>query len=269
MTRLASAGINLALLATIIVFGAPLVWVVVLAFDRHTSATWPWPEDPTLANVRVLFNDLEIGRALRNSLIVSTAVMLVSTMTSALAGFGLSRFDWRGKSLVVYGLLLLYSFPLAATMVPINDLARRLDIFNTYSGLILAQSAAVLPLSIWLMKGSFDAVPRALQDAAEVDGSSKLRAWFEILVPLVRSGLAVVAGLAFFIAWSDVILVTALVRGLPMATVSLRFMTAAQGDLDAPVAAALGLIYIGPVLMLFLLLRRAIVRGFGSAVYSA
>jgi multiple sugar transport system permease protein len=269
MTRFSAVAINLALMATIVVFGAPLLWVIVLAFDRHTGASWPWPQDPTFDNFRVLFSEMEIRRSLRNSLIVSTGVMLVAVATSALAGFGLSRLDVKGKSLVVYGLLLLYSFPLAATMVPINDLARRLDLFNTYRGLILAQAATVLPLTIWLMKGYFDAVPRSLEEAAEVDGCSRARAWLEILVPLVRSGLAVVAGLSFFIAWSDVILVTALVRGLSMATVSLRFMTAAQEGLDAPIVAALGLIYIGPVLLLFVVLRRAIMRGFASAAYSA
>jgi len=257
--------INLALLLVILIFGLPFVWVVVLAFDREVGAAWPWPNEPTLANFRTLLDEEEIGTALKNSLLVVSLTTLLAVALSALAGFGLSRLAWRWTGLAAFGLLLLYTFPLSTTMVPINDLARRLELDNTYFGLILAQTAIALPFLIWLMKGYFDAIPRHIQEAAELDGASRLRSWFDVLLPLVRPGLAVTAGLAFLTAWSEVLLVAAIVRGLPMATVSLRFMSAAQGDLDAPVVAALGVLYMTPVLVLFLVLRRAIASGIGSA----
>lgn len=268
MSRWARFALNSALIAVLLVFGAPFLWIAALAFDRTTGAAWPWPQEPTFDNARQLFTEFEIGAALRNSVIVSAGVAALSVAVAALAGYGLSRAPWRGKSAVAYGLLLLYSFPFVATMTPINDLARRLDLFNTHLGLILAQTAVVLPLSIWLMKGSFDAIPPSLQEAAEVDGGTELHAWLNVLLPLIRPALAVVFGLSFAISWADFVLATALIRGQSMATVSLRFASGAQGGMDAPVVAALGLISIAPVLAIFMALRRSILRGFESA-YSA
>lgn len=256
---------NAALLLVILVFGAPFVWVVVLAFDREVGAAWPWPNDPTLDNFRMLFDEWEIGQALENSLLVVSITTVLAAVLSALAGFGLSRLAWRWTAVAAFGLLLLYSFPLSATMVPINDLARRLHLDNTYQGLILAQSAVVLPFLIYLMKGYFDAIPRHIQEAAEVDGATRLQAWRQVLLPLVRPGLAVVAGLAFLGAWSEVLLVSAMVLGRPMATVSLRFMTEAQTGRNFTEVAALGVLYMVPVFALFLVLRRAIANGIGSA----
>jgi multiple sugar transport system permease protein len=257
---------NAALLLVILIFGAPFVWVGVLAFDREVGATWPWPNDPTLDNFRTLFDDeWNIGQALENSLLVVSVTTVLAALLSALAGFGLSRLAWRWTTVAAFGLLLLYTFPLSATMVPVNDLARRMHIDNTYQGLILAQTAVVLPFLIYLMKGYFDAIPRHIQEAAEVDGASRLQAWRQVLLPLVRPGLAVVAGLAFLGAWSEVLLVSAMVLGRPMATVSLRFMTGAQSGKDVTVVAALGVLYMAPVLALFLVLRKAIASGIGSA----
>jgi multiple sugar transport system permease protein len=253
------------LVTVLLVFGAPFLWIVAMAFDRAGGAAWPWPSQPTLENFRTLFDQMRIAHALRNSAIVASSTTVLAVITSALAGFGLSRVSWKQKNVAAYSLLILYTFPVSVTMVPINDLARRLHLNNTFRGLILVQTAAALPFLIWLMKGYFDAVPRSLQEAAEIDGRSLLRAWAEILLPLVRPGLAVVAGLAFLTAWADVLLVVAIVRGQQMATISLRFMTAAEGKADGPVTAAIGVLYIAPALALFLVLRRAFVRGMANA----
>ncbi len=264
-SRISRFGMNAALIATTVVFGAPFVWVIVLAFDRGSAGAVPWPEETTLDNFRTLINDMNIGRALRNSLIVVVATTVLALITSALAGYGLSRITWRRKTLAAYSLLLLYTFPLSATMVPINDLARRLELHNTFRGLVLAQTAVTLPFLIWLMKGFFDAIPRSLQEAAELDGRTRFRAWAEVLLPAVRPGLAVVAGFAFLNAWAEVLLVVAMVSGQRMAPVSLRFMTAAQGSGDPRVTAALGVLYMAPVLILFAVLRRSMAQGIGNA----
>jgi multiple sugar transport system permease protein len=263
--RIGSLGMNAALLTTTLVFGSPFIWVIVLAFDRSAGGAVPWPKDATFDNFRTLFDEMKVGTALRNSLIVVLSTTALAAITSALAGYGLSRISWKRKTLAAYSLLLLYTFPLSATMVPINDLARRLELHNTYRGLILAQTAIALPFLTWLMKGFFDTIPRSLQEAAELDGRSRFRAWAEILLPIVRPGIAVVAGFAFLNAWAEVLLVVALVRGQSMAPVSLRFMTAAQGSVDPPVTAALGILYMAPVLILFALLRRSMAKGFGNA----
>ena len=101
-------------------------------------------------------------------------------------------------------MLLLQTIPLAVTMVPIYDLAMRLRLQDGYPGLILTYAAVPLPLLVWLMKGFTDAVPRDIDEAARLDGASALRAWFDVILPATVPGLAVVAGLAFASAWSEV-----------------------------------------------------------------
>jgi multiple sugar transport system permease protein len=241
--RWADAGVNAALLLTALFFGAPFLWIAALAFDRGAGGAIPWPEEPTLDQFRYLFDELAVGRSLRNSLIVVGATTVLATVTAALAGYGLSRIGWRQKTAAAYGLLLLYTFPVSATMVPIYDLSRRLGLYNTYQGLIVAHTALVLPLLVWLMKGFFDAVPRSIEEAARLDGRSRLRAWAEVLVPLVKPGLAVVAGFAFLNAWAEVLLVIAMVRGTEHATIALRFMTATEQE-TIQATAAIGLHYI-------------------------
>jgi multiple sugar transport system permease protein len=252
---------NLALVLVMVAFGSPFLWVLGSAFDRAPVNNVPWPNEVSLDNFRFLFEERNVGLAIRNSLLVAGSSMVLSTLTASLAGFGLSRIRWRGKDIAVYGVILLYTFPLAITMVAIYDLAGRLNLLDTYRGLILAHTAITLPFLIWLMKSFYDSIPRYLDEAARLDGRSILQTWWEILLPLTKPGLAVAAGLAFVAAWSEALLVIVLVTRADLTTVSLQFFFAADRGGDAQVTAALAVLYLTPVLLLFLGLRRLMTRG--------
>jgi multiple sugar transport system permease protein len=256
---LAGLATNGALVLVIVFFGAPFLWIMGAALDDAPIDRAPWPSQPTLENFRVLFEEEDAGLAVRNSLIIATSCMVLGTVLAALAGFGLSRIRMRRKQEIVYVVLLLYAMPLAVTMVAVYDLGNRLDLINTYRGLIVAQTALMLPFLTWLMKGFYDAVPRDLDEAAWLDGGSILRAWLEVLTPLTKAGLVVTAGLAFVIAWSDVLLIIVLVTDTDMATLSQQFLTSAENSREATTA-ALGMLYFVPVLLVFLLLRRVMLR---------
>jgi multiple sugar transport system permease protein len=233
---------------------------VAAAFDNDPGKYVPWPNEPTFDNFRYLWNERDVGHALRNSLFVSVSAMVLATILASLAGFALSRLRFRHKTYAVYAVLLLYAIPIAATMVAIYDLADRLDLIDTYYGLILAQTAMILPFLVWLMKGFYDGLPRYLDEAAAIDGRSTWRAWFDILLPLSKTGLAITAGFAFTAAWSEVLLVIIMITQADKATLPLQFFFSASGRGDAQVTAALGVLYLAPVLLLFLVLRRWMVR---------
>jgi len=252
---------NAALLLVIVAFGAPFLWIVAASLDRAKITSWPWPSEPSLANFRSLFNERETGHALRNSLIVATSTMLLATVTAALAGYGLSRMTFRRKSILAYAILLLQSIPLAVTMIPIYDLAIRLRLQDTYRGLILTHTAVSLPLLIWLMKGFCDAVPRETEEAAWLDGASMLRTWRGVVLPQTYAGIAVVAGFAFANAWAEVLMVVILVTDVAKETLPFQFFYAADAGGETQTTAALGVLYVFPVLLLFLALRRLMVRG--------
>lgn len=257
---------QVALVATILFFGAPFLWIVAAAFDRTPSSNdLPWPAAPTLHNFASLFRDLSFAVPLRNSLIVAVATMLLATAAVALAGYALSRLAFRAKHRLAYAILLLQTLPLSATMVPIYDLCRRLGLRNSYLGLILVHTAIALPLLVWLMKGFFDTVPRDLEEAAWLDGSGRLRAWREVVLPIVRSGLALVAGFAFFTAWAEVLMALILIDDDAKRTVALAFYQAIA-TASAPVVAAMGVLYVLPVLVLFLAGRRLLAQGVADSL---
>jgi multiple sugar transport system permease protein len=251
---------NLGLVLVTLFFATPFLWIVAAAFDHDPGKYVPWPNEPTFDNFRYLWNERDVGHALRNSLFVSVSAMILATILASLAGFALSRLRFRHKTYAVYAVLLLYAIPIAATMVAIYDLADRLDLIDTYYGLILAQTAMILPFLVWLMKGFYDGLPRYLDEAAAIDGRSTWRAWFDILLPLSKTGLAITAGFAFTAAWSEVLLVIIMITQADKATLPLQFFFSASGRGDAQVTAALGVLYLAPVLLLFLVLRRWMVR---------
>jgi ABC-type glycerol-3-phosphate transport system permease component len=254
--------------------GTRLEWVIVhllylIMFDGDAVAYIRWPAEPTFGNFTYVFRHFRIGRALVNSLFIATATMLLSVVLVSLAGYSLSRLQFGFKSVITYGVLVLQTMPLSATMVPIYGLARDLNLRNSYLGLILVHAAIEMPFLIWLMKGFFDTIPRYLEEAAWLDGRSKLRAWWEVVMPVARPGIAVVAGFAFLNAWSEVLMVIILVDDPGKSTIPLAFyqtFRSAGGytEVNYGLVAAVGVLYVLPVIALFFSLRRMLVRGLMS-----
>jgi ABC-type glycerol-3-phosphate transport system permease component len=268
-TRLEWIVIHLLYLVIVVFFFSPFLWLLTAAFDGDAVAYIRWPAQPTFHNFTYIFQHFHIGRALANSLFVSTATMILSVVLVSLAAYSLSRLEFGLKSGVTYGVLVLQTMPLSATMVPIYGLARDLHLRNSYLGLILVHSAIEMPFLIWLMKGFFDTVPRYLEEAAWLDGRSKLRAWWEVVMPVARPGIIVIAGFAFLNAWSEVLMVIILVDDPRKSTIPLAFYQAVKSaggytEVNYGLIAAVGVIYVLPVIALFFSLRKMMVRGLMS-----
>lgn len=251
-------------------FLVPFLWLLSAAFDAKASAYIQWPVEPTLMNFARLFTDYDFGRVLFNSMFVAIATMILVVIAVSLAGYSISRLDFRRKDWITYGVLLLQTMPISATMVPIYGLSRQLGLRNSYLGLVLISAAIELPFLVWLMKGFFDSIPRHLEEAAWLDGRTRLRALFEIVVPLARPGLGIAAGLAFLSAWAEVLLVIILIDTQELTTVPLAFYQAmrTQGgytEVKYGVIAAMAVLYIIPVMVVFFGARRFMVRGLMSS----
>jgi multiple sugar transport system permease protein len=257
--------IRIALVVVIIVFAAPFLLLVARSLDGARNTAWPWPAEPTLEHFRTLLDRRAFETAVKNSVVVSFFTMLLAVPAASLAGYGLSRLKYRRKIWIAYGILLLTAIPLSATMVPIYDLTRRLHLENTYTGLVLTHLAISLPLLVWLMKGYHDAIPVSQEEAAWTDGASVFRAWREIVFPQTLAGVAVVAGFALAYAWAEVLMVVIVVDTAAMETLPFQFFYAADQGGGDQVTAALGVLYVLPVLLVFLALRRLMIRGLVDA----
>jgi multiple sugar transport system permease protein len=265
--RVLESGLIYVIFAVVIAFFlVPFVWLFLAAFDAKAGPYIRWPDRFTFDNFVFIFRELNFSTAIGNSLFIASATMLLDVLTVALAAYSLSRVQIRRKDWLMYGLLLLQTMPITATMVPIYGLARTLGLRNSYLGLILVHAALDLPFLVWLLKGFFDTVPRYLEEAAWLDGRGKLRALFEIVVPVAAPGLGVVAGLSFLNAWSEVLMVLILVDKPEMMTVPLAFyqtFRSAGGytEVHYELIAAMGLLYLLPVMLLFLVTRSFLVKG--------
>ncbi len=269
-SRLEFVLMHAAFLAIAAFFLAPFVWLFTAAFDAQAQAYIRWPEQLTLDNFVQIFERYAFATALQNSVFVAVSTMLLTVGVVSLAGYSLSRIELRQKAWITYAILLLQTMPLSATMVPIYGLARELGLRNSYLGLILIHSAIELPFLVWLMKGFFDSVPRHLEEAAWLDGRTKFRALFEIVLPVARPGIAVAAGLSFLSAWAEVLMVLILVDQQGMKTIPLAFyetFRTAGGytEVQYGLVAAMGVLYVLPVMAVFFATRRLMVRGLMSS----
>jgi multiple sugar transport system permease protein len=258
--------VHLVFIVLAIFFIVPFLWLFSAAFDDKASAFVQLPVAPTINNFIRIFTEHDFARVLANSLFVAIATMLLVVATVSLAGYSLSRLDLKHKDWITYAVLLLQTMPLSATMVPIYGLARQLGLRNSYVGLILIHAAIELPFLVWLMKGFFDSIPRHLEEAAWLDGRTRLRALIEIVLPLARPGLGIAAGLSFLSAWAEVLMVVILIDQEDLKTVPLAFYEAmrTQGgytEVQYGVIAAMAVMYLLPVMIVFFGARRLMIRG--------
>lgn len=139
----------------------------------------------------------------RNSMIVSSCTVLLSIITSFLAGYALSRFPIKFKGLIIAGILSIQMFPIVNILVSLYTLFNSWKLLNTYLGLILSSTTFCLPLSVMLLKSFFDTVPKSLDEAALIDGCGRIRVLWSILLPTIIPGILAVGIFTFMKSWDD------------------------------------------------------------------
>jgi ABC-type glycerol-3-phosphate transport system permease component len=218
------------------------------------------PATPSFANFQFLIARSDFGIWIRNSFIVATGAAVGSLIPAILGGYTLSRY--RGKALGFYAstLLVVSIFPAMVILIPLFIVIRDLGLIDTFGSVIVLLSAALLPYSTWVARGFFDGIPLELEEAAWVDGASRLRALVLIVVPLSGAGVAAIGVLSFMTVWNEYLFASLFLRDESMLTVSvgLRFYTNQYvTDLGSLMAAATMAML--PSLVLLLLLRKYVV----------
>ncbi len=143
-----------------------------------------------------------IWRVTLNTFMIAISMTIFVVMISSLAGYALSRQNFRGRKSFLSGTLLLHAFPSVTLLIGIYFVLRTLKLYNTTLGVALVMIGFELPLGIWLMKGFFDNVSWDMERAALIDGASRLRVWGEIILPTIKPGIAALAIFAFISGWN-------------------------------------------------------------------
>ena len=202
--------LRLAALIVIVNGTFPILWILATSLKTETELTRrpiTWlPDDPTLANYLRAFAEQPLLTYILNSVIVATLSTLLSILVAALAAYALARLRIPGRTLVLATLVAVSTFPLITLMVPLFQLMRALGILNTYLALILPYAVLNLPVCTLVLTSFFQGIPQDLENAAMIDGCSRLGALWRIIMPLAAPGVFTAAILAFVNAWDEFLL---------------------------------------------------------------
>jgi multiple sugar transport system permease protein len=243
----------------------PIAWMLLTSLkppEAIRTSDLVFMFTPTLENYRNLFfGGNRAGSFLVNSLLVSIISTFIALALGSLAGYGMAHWRSRHKKDVSFWILSTRMAPIAAVIVPLFIMFRIAGLVNTIPGLILACLTFNLPFAIWLMNAFFHQVPRSIEEAALVDGCSKMRAFWNVALPVTRPGLITTAVLCLVFAWNDYAFASSLggpqTSTLPMAAGAL----VTQSGIDWGLLCALGIVIALPMLIAGLAVRRHLVTG--------
>jgi len=255
----------------------PFIWLFITAFNPHGSPFLEIPENPTLDNFIAIFtgttkkgaaaHSVYMATWIKNSLIIAATTMLIVIVTSAMAGYALSRLDFPGKSLFMLGLLLIGFMPSLTKLLPLYKLCIIFGFVNNLFGVGLVIASGTLPTQIWVMKGFFDGIPRELEEQAWICGCNRFTALFRVVLPAAGPGVMVVALMSFLSGWGNFTVPLILVRSEDLFPISLgisTIFTHHPGEVglvvDYGVVAALSLVYMIPSLIIYYVARRHLLK---------
>ncbi|MGW5016725.1 carbohydrate ABC transporter permease [Streptomyces cacaoi] len=239
-------------------FALPLLWLAAAPFDRNPGITASLPEF-TLRNFERLWHSTDAVHSLASSLVLAVGSAVLVVGCSALAAYALSRVRIRGRDGILYALLLLSSIVTGtAAMVPVFLLAAELNLVDSYLGVILVLTGGLLPAAIFILKDFMDTTPRSYEESARVFGASPLRVLKDVVVPVVRPGLATVGVWTVAQVWGNFLIPFLLLRSpdkSPAAVVMYTFYTEG-GQPDLALISTFSLLYSLPVVLMFLFVSR-------------
>jgi ABC-type glycerol-3-phosphate transport system permease component len=253
------------LLLIVFIVNFPIITMFLNSFQSTAeimSSRGLLPSSPSLENYNYLSARTKFWTYLRNSMVVSLGGTAASIVFAALAGYSLSRF----RSLVITAysrtLLMIQMFPLILALIPLFILFRNLGLVNTHLSVIILYTVVHLPFATWMFKAFFDSIPRELEEAAQVDGCTKLQGFGRIVLPLSGPGIAAVAIFSFLFSYNEYFIANVFLRNESVMTVPVgiqMFMQQYATDWGSLMAAAtLATI---PTFILFLLVQRFMIYG--------
>ncbi len=272
--------IHVLLIIIVILTIYPILWVASLAFSgQQYLSIVDLPQDPTtldrvraiipapaqfsLSNFIEILTQTPLLRWLANSILVSALTTVAGISLSCTAAYAFSRFRFPGRKSGMLMFLVSQMYPATLMMIPLYVLVVGfLGLGNNYLGLVIVYSVTAIPFCVWMMKGYFDSIPFELEESAIIDGASRARIFFSIILPLARPAIAVTALFSFMTAWNEFVLAAIFMEDETAYTapVGLRFFVSDFSSSWGYFAAG-SIIVSLPVAALFLYLQKYLVSG--------
>lgn len=252
-----------------------LGWLLYSSFFPRVEGLTPIG-DFSLDNWRFLWDPNSVqqlaGRSIWaltfNTFIFAISVSLIVVLVSSMAGYALSRLAFPGRRTFLSGVLILHSFPSVTLLIATFIVLRQIGLFDQLVGVILVKAAFEIPFGVWIMKGFFDTVPWELEMAALVDGAGRVRTWWRVMMPLVKPGILALGLLSFVTGWNEFLLPFVFMPSGSQEVLStlVRSILGEGRFVDYGLLTAVGLYYVAPILVLFVLAQDRLMRIYGGGL---
>lgn len=244
----------------------PLYWIFITSLkpskDMFSLPIHYWPETITFENYINIFKISNFDIYIMNSLILSIVAGFFSLIVATLSGYVLARFEFKGKTQVIFAFFITQMIPLFIGLAPLYLLMSKLQLLNKLPSLMLMYSVMMVPFCTVIMKGFFERIPSSLEEAAMIDGCSRMAALFKVIIPVMLPGIAATFIFAFVQCWNELFLAIMFIdkeeaKTIPVAMNS--FIT--KFDIDWGAMSAATVLSVIPTLILFAFAQKYIVEG--------
>jgi N,N'-diacetylchitobiose transport system permease protein len=265
--RTRQLGWNVVGLAVTAVMVFPVFWMISTAFktdDQINSFTPTWiPLHPTLQHFRAAIDKPFFWDDVKNSLIVVLVTVVISIVLAFMAAIALARYGFNGRALFVVFVIGIQMLPQAGLIIPLYVVLARYHLTNALTGVIITYMILVLPFCVWTLRGFLLGIPKDLEEAAMVDGSTRVGVFLKILLPLMAPGLVATSVFAFITTWNEYIFARVLLNDQSRQTVTvwLSYFYGSSRQTDWGALMAASTLTAIPVVIFFLLVQRRIVFG--------
>jgi multiple sugar transport system permease protein len=257
----------LIILFAALIFLFPVYWMIVSSFksNRILMKLPPqlYPTFKNLENYSSIFSESRYLVYIRNSVIVTTGTVSICFVVATLAGYSLSRYQFPFRKTLMSVLLSVQMFPVVAILISLFTFFTRMNLTNSYWGLILADVSMSLPLAVWMLKSFFDGVPRSLDESAKIDGCGRLRTMIQVIMPLIKPGLLAVGIYSFLNSWDGYLFALVIMNKNEMKTLPLGIVESFRGEYMDNYAGmmTMSLIVSLPIMLIFTVFQRYMVAG--------
>lgn len=268
--RLGKIALNTTAVLVFIAAVFPVYWMVATSFKTNdqifTTDFILVPSEWTFEHIGKVLTEGVAGNSIwlymRNSAIVALGTVLIGAVFALLSATAVARFNFKGRKGLLISLLIVQMLPAEAMLIPLFLNVQRLGLYNQLLGLIVIQVGLTLPFGIWMLRTFVAAVPKALEEAAWIDGATRMTTFWKVLFPLVAPGLVATSIFSFITAWNDLTFALILMKDSTGYTmpVALQFFFGERGTDWGGIMAASTMMTI-PVIVFFLLVQRRMVSG--------
>ena len=257
----------LTLLAILAAF--PLLWILLSAIKGKGEITGNptaiLPKEITFENFRIVFEQLNFGTNVKNSVIIAGATTLIALFVSALGAYGVVRFFPKFGKIMTRVLITTYMFPPILLAVPYAIIMGKLGMMNNRAALVVVYLSFSVPYALWLLVGFFQTVPVEIEESARVDGANKLQVFLRVVLPFVVTGIVAVAIYTFINVWNEFLYSLIMMNSSNKMTVAVALRSlSGQEVLDWGVMMAASAIVVVPSVIFFMLIQKRIAGGLAA-----